>query len=300
MTLPGRVSDLAPFDLLVDVVRLGSLSQAAAARGITQPSASTAIGRLERKLGMPLLRRGPTGSRPTDEGRQVAAWAQQAIDAAAAFDQELEALRDRRARRLRIVASFTVAEYQLGAWLRGLQASAHVPEVQLGVHNSAGVEGEIRSGAADVGFVEGATGPHGLQTRVVGGDRLVLVVDPRHRWARRSRPVPAGELAATPLVMREQGSGTREVVEAGLAPFREHAPQPLIELGSTTTVKRAVMDGVGPALLSELAVVAEVEAGTLRTVEVAGVAFERSFRAVWRPRERLHPAAARLLEIATA
>ncbi|MFE6489904.1 LysR substrate-binding domain-containing protein, partial [Streptomyces sp. NPDC057757] len=105
----------------------------------------------------------------------------------------------------------------------------------------------------------------GLAGAVVAADRLVVVVAPGHRWARRRTPLTGAELAATPLVLREPGSGTREVLEAALAPYGG-AVQPRMELASSTALKGAAMTGAGPVCLSELAVVEEL--ATRRLVEV--------------------------------
>lgn len=295
MALPRRVADLATLELLLDVVRQGSLSRAATARGISQPSASAAIKRLERQLGLRLLDRGTTGSRPTREGAIVAGWVQPLVDSAYRLDDDLHGLLGQRERRLRIAASFTIAEYLLPHWLSAARQTGLSPEVAVMVRNSADVQQEVLGGGADLGFIEGPGVREGLEAQAVGGDDLVLIVGPGHPWAGRAEPLAGAELAGTRLVMRERGSGTRAVVEERLGGYLANPlPRPLIELGSTTTVKQAVMDGTGPAVLSALSVQAELLEGRLQRVPVA-VDFQRVFRAVWPARTRLHPAATRLL-----
>src|ERR1700753_553073 len=121
MTLPDRVLDLMPYDLLLSVARLGSLGLAAAEHGISQPAASTRIRRLERQLGIPLIERSPRGSHPPPDGTVVAEWAQAAIDAAAALDAGVTSLQTRSDAVLRVAASMTVAEYLLPGWLTVLR-----------------------------------------------------------------------------------------------------------------------------------------------------------------------------------
>src|ERR1700678_4362307 len=105
MSLPSRVSDLLPFDLLLSVARLASLGLAAAEHGISQPAASTRVRRLERQLGLTLIERTPRGSRLTPDGELVAGWAQAAIDAATALDAGVTSLRERSDLVLRVAAS---------------------------------------------------------------------------------------------------------------------------------------------------------------------------------------------------
>lgn len=297
--LSARVSDLAPFDLLLGVASLGSLGRAAQARGISQPAASTQVRRLERQLGITLIERSPRGSRLTPSGELVAGWAQPAIDAAAALDAGIGTLRARRDAVLRVAASMTVAEYLLPGWLTALRARDHGTTVALTAGNSAEVADAVRTGAADFGFVEGPDLPAGLQARAAGTDTLAVVISPAHPWARRRAGITPAELAGTPLVSREPASGTRRYLEhallaqAGLEPV-----PPVAELSSTTAIKSAVAAGIGPAVLSSLAVAPELTAGTLRAVRVAGLDLTRTLHAVSAAGRQLTGPAADLLAIA--
>ena len=271
------MADLVPYDLLVSVATLGSMGRAAVAHGVSQAAVSARIRSLESALGLTLLERSPRGTRLTPDGALVVERARAALDAAHALDEGVAALRTDRAARLRVAASVTVAEYLLPRWLVALRAELPGTAVTLTSHNTAEVVDDVRSGDADLGFVEGPELPADLDGQVVARDRLVLVVAPDHRWAGR-RAVDASRLASTPLVAREPGSGTRDFLERALGAL---AP-PVLELGSTTAIKNAVAGGAGPAVISGLAVAAEVAAGTLRTVPVRGADLQRRLRAAWR------------------
>ncbi|MCQ0010759.1 LysR substrate-binding domain-containing protein [Actinomadura madurae] len=229
---------------------------------------------------MALLERSPRGSRPTEAGALVAEWARQVIAAAEALDAGLGALRERRDGRLRVVASLTVAEYLMPGWLVTLKTVRPGVAVTLRTANSTVVAEEVRGGDADLGFVEGARTPAGLSGTVVATDRLVVVVGAGHAWARRRSGVTAAELAATPLVLREQGSGTREVLDRALASHGGTAP-PLLQLASTTALKAAAVSGAGPVVVSDLAVADELAAGRLIRVPVPELDLSRPLRAVW-------------------
>ena len=293
MGLPDRVSDLMPFDLLLSVARLGSVGLAGAEHGISQPAASTRIRRLERQLGVPLIERSPRGSRLTPDGELVAEWAQAAIDAAAALDAGVTSLRARSDAVLRVAASMTVAEYLLPGWLTTLRARDPGTAVALTAGNSTEVAAAVLDGTADIGFVEGPDLPPGLASHQVGADRLTVVVPPGHRWERRRSGITAAELAATPLVAREPGSGTRRYVEQALNSQAglDRVP-PVAQLSSTTAIKSAVAAGIGPAVLSSLAVAPELAAGALRAVKVTGLDLNRRLLAVWAEgRQLIGPAA---------
>lgn len=295
-SLAHRVPDLAALELLLAVARLGSLGAAAREVGITQPAASSRIRSMERQLGVALVDRSPRGSRLTDAGALVTDWARRVVEAAAAFDAGARALRDRRDSRLRVAASMTIAEYLLPGWLLALHAERPDTAVSLLAGNSAKVAELLLGGEADLGFVEGLTVPTGLDCAVIAHDRLIVVTAPGHPWARRRRPLTADELAATPLILRERGSGTRQVLDAALGGLA----RPLIELSSTTAVKASAVSGAGPSVLSELAVGEELSMRRLVSIPVQGVTLRRELRAVWPTGHRPTGPARELLSLTRA
>ncbi|MFD4549132.1 LysR family transcriptional regulator [Streptomyces sp. NPDC058466] len=264
-------------ELLLAVARLGSLGRAARELGITQPAASSRIRSMERQLGVALVDRSPRGSRLTDAGALVTDWARRVVEAAEAFDVGAHALRGRRDSRLRVAASMTIAEYLLPGWLIALRAQRPDTAVSLLAGNSAAVAERLLAGEADLGFVEGLSVPPGLDSAVIARDRLIVVTAPSHPWARRRGPLSGAELAATPLILREEGSGTRQVLAAALGGLA----RPLIELSSTTAVKASAVSGAGPAVLSELALGEELSGHRLVAVPLADVRLDRALRAVW-------------------
>ncbi|MFJ8582745.1 LysR family transcriptional regulator [Micromonospora sp. NPDC093277] len=282
MPLPPQVTDLTSLDLLLSVARLGSIGQAAAEHRVSQPAASARLRHLERRLGLTLLHRTPRGTVLTPTGALVADWARGVVEAADSLAAAVQTLRISHESRLTVAASQTVAEYLLPAWLVALRARHPDLAVTLQAVNSAEVTARLLAGNADLGFVEGPDLPPGLDADTIAADRLTVVVAPAHPWARRRRGIAPAELAATPLVSREAGSGTRRVLEAAL---REHdidvLAAPLLELSSTTAIKHAVAAGSGPAVLSSLAVSTELAAGTLAAVPVTGLNLHRRLRAAW-------------------
>ncbi|QFG24505.1 LysR family transcriptional regulator [Actinomadura sp. WMMB 499] len=279
MTAPPDVESLR---LLVLVAERGSLTAAAAELRISQPSASKRLSRLERRLGLHLVDRTRRGSALTPAGRVVTGWARRVLDDLTALTDGAEALRRERTGRLTVAASLTVAEHLLPAWIGELRRDDPDLHVGMQVTNSSRVCELARHGDVDIGFIESPGRPSGLRSRAVAGDRLVLVAPPGHRWTRRGRPVPPAEVAATPLISREAGSGTREAAAQAMAARGLELAPPLLELGSGTAVRNAVAAGAGPALISELVVGPDLAAGTLAEIPIEGMAVERSLRAVWR------------------
>ena len=288
--------DLAVLELLVGIDELSSLGAAARRAGMAQPNASRRIKDLERRLGLPLLDRHPRGSRLTPQGTVVAHWAREVLAGAGRLLDAAAALHLEHRSALEIGASMTVAEHLVPGWLGEFRATHREVQIQLRVENSREVVERVLSGEHDVGFVESPTVPSAVHSIAVGQDRLTVVVHPAHPWASLRRPLTVGELAATPLVVRESGSGTRTTLDLALHEYEQ--PAPLLQLGSSAAVRTSVLAGVGPAVLSTLATAHWIASGELHEVQVARLDLRRTLRAVWRGPKRLEGPAGELVNLA--
>jgi DNA-binding transcriptional LysR family regulator len=137
------------------------------------------------------------------------------------------------------------------------------------------------------------SGERDLEERKIGEDRLVLVAPPAHALA-RAKGLSLADVALHPLVLREEGSGTRAAVEKALREAAKGKPpelQAACEVGSTEAIKAAVRAGLGAAFVSSLAIEDEVRAGTLVQVPLKGFDVRRAFYLVSRPEALLSPAA---------
>lgn len=281
MTLVPGVEDLEALALLVSVVELGSLSQAGARHGVSQPAASTRLARLESKLGLRLVERSTAGCTPTPAGAAVVEWSREILGQAERMGRAVQALRGSNAA-VSIAASLTIAEQLLPGWLAVLHTQRPDSRIRVTVANSTAVVDLVRDGQVVLGFVETTDEIHGLSTRVIGRDRLVVVAPSGHVWRRRRSPLLARQLAETPLVLREHGSGTRVTLERAVAAAGLSLAEPVLELASTAAVRNAVAAGVAPTVMSELAVVDDVAAGRLVIVPTSGLDLGRPLTAVWR------------------
>ncbi|WP_125616842.1 LysR family transcriptional regulator [Specibacter cremeus] len=290
-----RWPDLAVLELLVVIAEHGSVSAGAQTVGMAQPNASRAILQFERAHGIRLIDRSPRGSTLTAEGAALVEGARGALDAARSFSATVDALQQERTSQLRVEASMTIAEYLAPVWLARLRKRLPSLQVSFQVRNSVEVLALLKAGECDVGFIESPSVPRRVRSAVVATDRLAVVVNPTHPWARRSA-ITAKELASTPLVVREYGSGTRTTLDDALSGFT--VPAPVLELNSTAAVRGSVISGAGPAVLSELAVGSWVGAGELVQVPVADMPLERRLRAVWVGPHPLKGPAAELVTIA--
>ncbi|MFJ9365702.1 LysR family transcriptional regulator [Nocardia sp. NPDC101769] len=285
--------DLGLLELLVAVDDHGSLGAAARAVGMAQPNASRAVRQWEQRVGLALIERSPRGSTLTAAGTVVVHWAREVLADVDRLLDAAAALRTDRDAELRITASMTVAECLLPAWLGDFHRSHPDIKVQLQVRNSRQVFDRLVAGECDLGFVESPSVPDRLHSATVAHDRLIVVVHPTHPWTRRRRALTIAELAATPLLVREPGSGTRSTVDVALAEFPR--AEPLLEMGSAAAIRTSVSSGVGPAVVSTLAVADQLDRGELVAVPVEGLDLPRTLRAAWRPPRKLSGPAGQLV-----
>jgi len=300
------VRDLGALRALREVGRRGSIAAAATVLGVSQQALSARMRTLERTMNVTLLVRSPGGSHLTEQGRLIVGWAEDILDAADRLEAGLRSIRSGMSHRLAIAASQAVAEHLVPHWLvelRGIeQASAEQTPtvVELAVANSTRVIELVRDVNVRLGFVETPHLPADLVTAQLRDDEMLVVTAPGHPWARRRRPLSLAEIAATPMVMREAGSGTRVTLTDHLA--AQHPPlsaRIAMELGTSAAVRSAIAEGVGPGVLSRLAVRDDLVLGRLVAIEVAGPPLIRQLTAVWRPDlDPLPPEAARLLAVA--
>lgn len=275
--------DLEALRVLTLIGELGSISAAAARLGVSQQAASVRIRSLERELHVRLLARSPRGSHLTPAGELVAGWASPLLAEADEFTAAARSLREHRATTIRIAASLTIAEHLLPAWIARWRAhlGREGPLVQLTAANSASVIESLHEGTVDLGFIETPTVPAELGSMAVGYDTIEVVVASTHPWA-RNRTVSAPLLAATSLVLREPGSGTRLALESALAGAGHRlTAEPAAVIPSTLGVRSAVMAGAAPGALSSLAVAEDLATGRLVRVRIRDLTIRRPLCAVW-------------------
>jgi len=288
MPLSAHIPDLGALEMLLGVAQTGSLNSAAQQIGVSQQAVSARIRAMEAQTGVPLVLRSPRGSSLTPQGAVIAEWASRLLDVAAGLDAGIAALRTDRRSRLRVSSSSTIAEQLLPTWLSSFRAAGHpagpAPDVVLTAVNSETVVGHVADGAADLGFIEGPRRPARLRSRVIGHDRLAVVVAPSHPWTRRHSGISAAELAAAPLVSREGGSGTRDTLAAALTAALGagyvQAP-PALSVSTTAAVRAAVLAGAAPAVISELAVADDLARGRLIEVRTPELELRRTLRVIW-------------------
>ncbi len=305
MVLPSKMPQLADLDLLLSVERYGSVGKAAQAHSLSQPAASIRISAMERRLGLRLLERSPTGSKLTEEGEMLAKYARNVMHAARELLEFGSGSSS--ASRLRVAGSPGVSEHLIPEWLNRSGLSFGEVRVEVRTGRVDELRQLIRADQADVAFIDGwcQAGSQlpkqfreGLVTKYICDDKLAVVVGAVHPWAKRPGPVTVEELASAQLVVRERGSGLREFTDELLGSAR--ASRSYVELPSSAAVKQVVAAGRRVTVLNISTVRSEIADGSLRLVPVEQEMPAKPIYAAWSERRGLPGHAKELVEIAAA
>jgi LysR family transcriptional regulator, low CO2-responsive transcriptional regulator len=270
---------LRQLEVFLAIARAHSYRQAAEALHTSQPALSQHVRELEGELGVRLFDRLSRGVALTEAGRLLEERAKRVFATLTDVREVLGELQGLQRGSLLVGASTTPGIYVLPAVIGAYRRRHPGIDLRLRIANSRVIEEAIRAHEVDLGVVGGhglAPGEECLAAGLV--DELVLIVSPRHRWARRREVAPA-DLAAEPLLVREEGSATRRVTERAL----EQAGvgwRAAMELNHTEAIKQAVMAGLGVAFVSVHAVRGEVAGRRLATLRLRGLRIQRHFHVI--------------------
>ncbi|HLH68466.1 MAG TPA: LysR substrate-binding domain-containing protein [Candidatus Dormibacteraeota bacterium] len=249
----------------LEVARLGSVSRAAEALYVTQPTLTARLHALERELGQRLFVRGRQGMRLTDAGRAFLPYAERALRALRDGRRALDELEHATAGQLAIAAASAVSTYLLPAVLE--RFVAHHPRIEVAVrtgHSEDVLEMVLRD-EAQIGLGRALRHPE-VELRPFHEEELVLVVAPDHPFARRGT-VSMTDLGTQKLILFDRTSSYYEVTQVAFltAGVTMHG---VMELDNIEAAKKMVERGLGVALLPRTAVTREVDSGSLRRVEL--------------------------------
>ena len=271
---------LRQIEVFVAVARLGSVSRAADAVALSQSAASTALSELEAQFDCRLFERVGKRLQINTLGEQLLPKAVELLDRTA----EIEALLEGRTGlgALRIGATLTIGNYLATLIVAGFLQRHPEAKVQLTVHNTVTIVEQVAKYELDLGLIEGSCHHPDLVAAPWVEDELVVFAAPDHPLAKK-RSVPIEQLLRERWILREQGSGTREVFEQALRPYHVE-PAGLtvrLELEHTEAIKRAVESGLGIGCISRLALKEAFRRGSLAPIRTPYLDLSRRFQFLW-------------------
>ena len=261
------------------VARHLSFRKAAEELYLTQPAVSQQIKALEDELGAQLFDRSASEVRLEVAGKTLLKYAQRSSELLARAERELASLNGTNAGPLTLGASTTIAQYVLPGLLSEF-CRTHprvFPTLQSG--NTEHIVNAVEDRAIALGFIEGPPHTRNVKTEPFLQDELVLIVPAAHAWAERTSVKPT-EIVDVSLLVRERGSGSRQVLEQALerAGLKRRTLHVVMELDSTEAIKSAVEAGFGVGFVSRWAIAKDLRLGrTFKIVDVAGLRVRRDF-----------------------
>lgn len=291
--------NLHRLEIFIAVADSGSFSRAAEKKLLTQSTVSQHIAALESELGTRLFDRTGRGAELTDGGRLFSQHVRQILIECADLRQTMARFQGMGDTQLTVGASNIPANYLIPELLPTLAARNPGIILKVNAGDSREIIDQLVAGEVALAIVGNRFGDEEVSYEPLTGDTLLFVVGAGHPWQGRIE-VGLEELASTPLIVRESGSGSGQSTEIALqrAGFDTSRFHIIACLGSNEAVKQAVIRGFGAAFLSSLSIQREMAHGELIDLKVEGVTIERRFWLATRRGRTLSPAAhafARLL-----
>ncbi|EFM12937.1 transcriptional regulator, LysR family [Paenibacillus curdlanolyticus YK9] len=267
--------------IFYSVAERGSFSAAAQALHMTQPAVTMQVQSLEDYFGTKLLQRSTKKIELTEAGRALLPYAQRSMELIRETDAAMAAFTSKLKGRLQLGASLTIGEYILPRLLGPFGKEYPQVSISMKVMNTAQIIDDITSHQLNFGLIEAPVNHPEMLMEKVLSDELVLITAKDHPLSKMDH-VTISDAVQYPFVLREQGSGTRLVMEEQLK-AKEIDPNALeivMELGSTGAIKSAVEAGVGISIVSASSVKHEVALGLIRVIPLSDVQFKRHFYAI--------------------
>jgi len=282
--------------IFVSVYETGSTSQASEALYLSQSAVSSALTQLESRLQMPLFERVGRRLEPHAYAQQLYAQAQAIIGQV----QSLEQYHEHQAGQIRIGASTTIGNYVLPEVIAALSQQVPDADIDVRIANTQEIVAEVEQLHVDIALVEATPHPSNVKVlaqQVWRTDTLVVFAKRNSRWLdvfakegqsldkakgdeRASYHLSPNQLASLPFIVREAGSGTRQIIDEKLL---QHLPgvKVIMEVAQSEAIKRMVSADIGVGCLSQHVIEAELDSGELVKIDVAELDLSRQWWLIW-------------------
>ncbi len=282
-------------ELFCDVVAHQSFSKAAEARGLSQPAVSQALHALEERLGLQLIDRSKRPFELTAAGRYYYEQCTRILEQLRLVDDEVQSFVGKVAGRLRVVSIYSVGLLQMKTYTQRYRAAYPSVSLRLDYSHPDQLYARILRDEADLGIVSFPRDGGEIGCVEWLRQEMVIVGSPDHRWRDRT-DISLGELEGEPFVAFSADLSIRSATDKLLRKNRVTVNL-VHEFDNAENVKRAVEIGLGVACLPLATVRRELDFGTLHSLRLSDVRFERPLGIVHKRHKHLSTAAARFIEL---
>jgi DNA-binding transcriptional LysR family regulator len=271
----------------------GNMTAAAKKLYIAQPSISQTILELEKHYNVKLFERLGRKLYITLAGQKLLTYARHIVNLNQEAEDVMREINDNGI--LRIGASVTVGAYILPSMIKEFMRSNSKAKVISSVNNTTVVEETLLADQIDIGLVEGKVQSPGLIHMPFMEDELVLVSSLTHPFS-KNRKIIVAELEHADFIVREEGSGTRNLFEAVMAD--KGINWSIVGVyNNAEAIKNAVATGLGISVMSWMAVQKEIERKELAIIEIEEVSFKRQFSIIYHRNKYLSPLLNRFIQL---
>lgn len=278
------------------VAEKNSFSEAAKRLYVTQPTITSQVKSLEDELDTKLFERTTKKVEMTQAAKVLLAYARDIVQMNDTARKKISQMESRSYGDLGMGCSLTIGEYFLPAFLKRFKEAFPLIQIQVSIANSTQIVERIKDQVIDVGLIETRIEDDDIKLESFLEDELVLIAPPD--FLSEGNTITLEKMQETPIIFREEGSGTREVMryylqQAGLS---EDDLNIVMELGSTEAVKAVVESGLGVSFISKKAIQKEEKLGLLKAYTINGLKLNRHFFIAYRHKHVLKTATERFLE----
>jgi DNA-binding transcriptional LysR family regulator len=265
------------------VAETKSFSKASEIIHLTQPAVSLQIQALEEIYETKLFDRSSSTVTLTPAGEILYKYAKQILSLYAQVEKEIATLTGLIKGSVRLGASTTIANYLLPSVISDFKKRNNRVRFHLLIGNTKRIVDHLNNGIISFGLVEGDVSRFKIKAEKVLKDELVVIVSPEHPFSNRKN-ISVSEFVKEPFILREEGSGTRQIIENYLLKYGISVSDLNVTavLGGTEAIKEAVEDGTGISIVSKWAVRREVSRGTLKMLPLKEERLLRDFSLIYR------------------
>lgn len=234
---------------------------------LTQPAVSLQIQALEELYETKLFDRSSSSIGLTTAGEVLYKYSKDILALYAELEKEIGKITGLIKGSITVGASTTIGNYVLPSIIVDFKKNHPKIKINVLIGNTKRILDLLNSGVIDLGLVEGETSRHKIKVESLITDELVVIVPPLHQWAKK-KVVSVLEIPKEPFIIREEGSGTRQMIEKYLAShgIKSSDMRIALVLGSTESIKEAVESGIGISIVSKWAARKELKYGSLRLI----------------------------------
>jgi DNA-binding transcriptional LysR family regulator len=274
-----NVADLSLHHVVVfnSVAKSLNMSKSAKELLVTQSAISQTIKDLETKFSVKLFLRKNRRLYLTEEGKEFYYYTKKIFDILEEAKLCLENFNTLKKGRVSIGASMTIGNYLLPELIVKFKQSYPDIDLSLFIGNSAEVIERLRTSEIDIALIEGLpyTNDKSIKITRFAKDKLSFICSPQHRFASMQK-VALKDLLKEQFIMRERGSGTRQIIEAEFAKVGAHV-KVAYEFNNPEAIKNAVSCNLGVSALSDLIIKNELQMGMLKEIPVSTIKIYRWF-----------------------